>query len=278
MVFLCPNCNERLGNEHHPRRARTIRCQRKERGSRPVKVNAEELPRLLELDQLGAASPPPNPSRDFFSDAHGHHCEAMPITWRGVSGESWGVNPLSTAQRCAKPRGHQLRNAQPRLLCRERVPACVSSGDVTRPSFPAHQSAAVNDRYVTPPECPSSTRVASRCGWPGRAPLKRLEEALPPARKLVELSVDLAGESWVPIGKGWVVLIWLKKAGAGVVGMQVHLGWIQVVRFHGEGNGNHSSILAWRIPWTEEPGGVRSMESQRVGHDWATNTFTFSIS
>ena len=35
----------------------------------------------------------------------------------------------------------------------------------------------------------------------------------------------------------------------------------------------HSSILAWRIPWTEEPGGLRSMGSQRVRHDWATNTF-----
>ena len=29
----------------------------------------------------------------------------------------------------------------------------------------------------------------------------------------------------------------------------------------------HSSILAWRIPWTEEPDGLWSMESQRVGHD-----------
>ena len=34
----------------------------------------------------------------------------------------------------------------------------------------------------------------------------------------------------------------------------------------------HSSILAWRIPWTEEPGGVQSMRSQRVGHDRATCT------
>ena len=30
----------------------------------------------------------------------------------------------------------------------------------------------------------------------------------------------------------------------------------------------HSSILAWRIPWTEEPGGLLSMGSHRVGHDW----------
>ena len=32
--------------------------------------------------------------------------------------------------------------------------------------------------------------------------------------------------------------------------------------------GTHSSILAWRIPWTEEPGGLQSMELQRVRHDW----------
>ena len=35
----------------------------------------------------------------------------------------------------------------------------------------------------------------------------------------------------------------------------------------GEGNGYHSNILAWRIPWTEEPGGLRSMGSQRVRLD-----------
>ena len=29
----------------------------------------------------------------------------------------------------------------------------------------------------------------------------------------------------------------------------------------------HASILAWRIPWTKEPGGLQSMGSQRVGHD-----------
>ena len=33
----------------------------------------------------------------------------------------------------------------------------------------------------------------------------------------------------------------------------------------------HSSILAWRIPWTEEPGGLQFMGSQRVGHDRETN-------
>ena len=34
-----------------------------------------------------------------------------------------------------------------------------------------------------------------------------------------------------------------------------------------EGMATHSSIFAWRIPWTEEPGGLWSVGSQRVGHD-----------
>ena len=34
-----------------------------------------------------------------------------------------------------------------------------------------------------------------------------------------------------------------------------------------KGMETHSSILAWRIPWTEQPGGLQSMESHRVGHD-----------
>ena len=38
----------------------------------------------------------------------------------------------------------------------------------------------------------------------------------------------------------------------------------------------HPSILAWKIPWTEEPGGLQSTRWQREGHDWVTNTFTFS--
>ena len=33
----------------------------------------------------------------------------------------------------------------------------------------------------------------------------------------------------------------------------------------------HSYILAWRIPWTEKPGGLQSTRSQRVRHNWATS-------
>ena len=37
----------------------------------------------------------------------------------------------------------------------------------------------------------------------------------------------------------------------------------------------HSSILAWRIPWTEVPGGLQSMGSQRIGHDWVISLSLF---
>ena len=43
-------------------------------------------------------------------------------------------------------------------------------------------------------------------------------------------------------------------------------------RSPGAGNGNHSIVLAWRIPWTEKPGRLQSMGSHRVGHDWSDLT------
>ena len=38
----------------------------------------------------------------------------------------------------------------------------------------------------------------------------------------------------------------------------------------------HSTILAWKIPWTEESGRLQSMRSQRVGHNWATSLYSDS--
>ena len=45
-------------------------------------------------------------------------------------------------------------------------------------------------------------------------------------------------------------------------------------RSRGEGMATHSSIPAWKVSWTEEPGGLQSVGFQRVGHDWVTNTHT----
>ena len=41
-----------------------------------------------------------------------------------------------------------------------------------------------------------------------------------------------------------------------------------------EGMATHSSILAWRIPWTEKPDGLQSIGSQRVGHNWSDSAHT----
>ena len=49
--------------------------------------------------------------------------------------------------------------------------------------------------------------------------------------------------------------------------------WVQSLAWEDlleKGMAAHSSILAWRIPWTEEPGGLQSMGSQRVGHSLVT--------
>ena len=44
-----------------------------------------------------------------------------------------------------------------------------------------------------------------------------------------------------------------------------------------KGMANHPSVLAWEIPWTEDPRGLQAMGSQKVGHDRPTNTLTFQV-
>ena len=45
----------------------------------------------------------------------------------------------------------------------------------------------------------------------------------------------------------------------------------------GKATAPHSNTLAWKIPWTGEPGGLQSMGSLRVGHDWATSLSLFTF-
>ena len=54
---------------------------------------------------------------------------------------------------------------------------------------------------------------------------------------------------------------------AGDMGLIPGSGWSS-----GEGNSNPLQYSCLENPWTEEPGGLQSIESQRVGHNWATNT------
>ena len=52
------------------------------------------------------------------------------------------------------------------------------------------------------------------------------------------------------------------------------LGWEDPLE---EGMATHSSILAWRLPWTEEPGGLRSTGPQGSGHDWSDLAHTHRL-
>ena len=56
-----------------------------------------------------------------------------------------------------------------------------------------------------------------------------------------------------------------------------HSYWGELWVFLEKAMAPHSSTLAWKIPWTEEPGRLHSMGSQRVGHDWATSLSLFTF-
>ena len=53
--------------------------------------------------------------------------------------------------------------------------------------------------------------------------------------------------------------------------------WVGIGGMEEKAMAAHSSSLAWKIPWMEEPGGLQSMGSQRVGHDWATSLSLFTF-
>ena len=78
------------------------------------------------------------------------------------------------------------------------------------------------------------------------------------------MSPALAGRFGSSVGKE-------STGNMGDLGLSPGLG-----RSSGEGNGY--DILSWRIPQTEDPGGLQSMGSQRIRHNWATFTFFFTTS
>ena len=91
------------------------------------------------------------------------------------------------------------------------------------------------------------------------------------------LGRDGLGESYSCFTTVYCILYWASLVAQTIKNLpamqeiQVQfLGWKDSLE---KGMATHSSILAWRIPWAEEPGGPQSMGSQRVKHDWVNNTF-----
>ena len=81
---------------------------------------------------------------------------------------------------------------------------------------------------------------------------------------------------WI-VAKCWIsCLIWVFSVSACNVG---DLGSIPGLgRSPGEGNATHSSILTWKITWTEEPDRLQLMGSQRLRHDLVTSRLSFNVS
>ena len=53
--------------------------------------------------------------------------------------------------------------------------------------------------------------------------------------------------------------------------------WQYLIQHTEKAMATHSNTLAWKIPWTQEPGGLQSMGSLGVGHDWATSLSLFTF-
>ena len=80
--------------------------------------------------------------------------------------------------------------------------------------------------------------------------------------------------NWSIIDLGFLVAQMLKNLPAMQETLIWSMGWEDPLE---KGMASHSSIPAWRIPWTQEPGRLPSMRSQRIRHDWVTNTHTHVV-
>ena len=125
----------------------------------------------------------------------------------------------------------------------------------------------------------------------GPKTLRQVDRDSPCKEKQKLLNLELTvikKESWLLLGPGWE---WHTPLGWFYVLAKNRLGKLMWASFWVLysipfiymllpllilGSGTHSSTLAWKIPWTEEPGRLQSTGSQRVRHDWVNSLSLFS--
>ena len=98
-----------------------------------------------------------------------------------------------------------------------------------------------------------------------RSLMRELRSHMPPS--MVKKKKKKTKKEWIYVYMGSQVALVVKHLPAMQETQEMQfqsLSWEDPLE---EGMATHSSILAWRISWTEEPGGLQSMGSQRVGHD-----------
>ena len=116
-------------------------------------------------------------------------------------------------------------------------------------------------------------------GWPVPSPSLFLKVRLKPRKMLFEVCLPLQGRNHSAHFRNisWSTVCPTFPGGLVVKNLPTKAGndgdWVQSLGREcllEEEMATHCSILAWRIPWTEEPGRLQPIGSQRVGHDWAT--------
>ena len=121
------------------------------------------------------------------------------------------------------------------------------------------------------PETLKRNRVIKRLGALQTAGMKSPSRRLPPKASVLSAfqgpgpSQGTGPRSWSPLSVATPVVVQTVKNLPAMQETQVRsLGQEDPLE---KGMATHSSLLAWRIPWTEEPGGLQSTGSQRVVHD-----------
>ena len=144
----------------------------------------------------------------------------------------------------------------PRQIASHLYPSPISSPPLSTPSLKEPLKAPYFPKAIC---CSPQITLTSPSSRP-----------LPTQSKLFCLVAFVSYTSWAS------QVVWMVKNPPAMQETEVpSLGWEDPLE---KGRATHSSILAWRIPWTEEPFGLQLMGSPRVRPDWATNIFTFSPS